>query len=196
MGRRTDKQTYCIYAHEFPNGKKYIGQTCVEPETRWRNGKRYSGLMKRAIDKYGWENIVHTILFTELDADLANEIERQLIKQYQTNNPKYGYNITAGGDGFRGSGHSEETKQALRKRAKEQWERQKKNGYKPPAISESARKHLSESHIGQKAWNKGKHSMTDEMKQNLREARKRFWEDVRAGIKPNPNKREVIENAE
>ena len=148
--------------------------------------------MKRAIDKYGWENIDHKILVTELDAESANEIEMFLIEMFHTNNPKYGYNITSGGDGYKGTSHSEETKEVIRQKARKQWEKQKAEGYKPPRITEEARKHLSESHIGQKAWNKGKQSMTDEMKQNLRIARKKFWDDVRNGIRENPNKREKV----
>lgn len=175
--------------HEFPNGKKYVGQTCVAPETRWREGKRYSGLMRKAINKYGWENITHKILVTELDANTANALEQFLIQLLKTNDPQYGYNITSGGDGYRGASHTQETREILREKAKEQWARQKKNGYKPPPITEKARKNLSKSHIGQEAWNKGKHTMTDEMKQNLRTARRKFWAEVRAGERENPNKR-------
>ena len=193
MGKKTDRDTYCIYVHTFPNGKRYVGQTCVDPERRWRGGKRYSGLMKKAIDKYGWENIVHEILFTELDFDSANEIERLLIKAWETNNPEHGYNITDGGDGYRGATHSEETREILKEKAREQWERQKANGYKPPPITEEQRKHLSESHMGQEAWNKGKHTMTEEMKANLREARKRYWEEVRLGIRENPRKKAGVQ---
>lgn len=191
MGKRTSRETYCVYVHEFPNGKRYFGQTCVSPEERWRNGKRYSGLMKKAIDKYGWENIIHKILFTELDADTADLIERMLIKLHKTNDAKYGYNITSGGDGYRGTRHSESTKELLRQRAKDQWEKQRAEGYRPPPITEEARANLSKAHLGQEAWNKGKHSMTEEMKQNLKEARRRFWEDVRNGKRENPNKRNV-----
>ena len=149
--------------------------------------------MKKAIDKYGWENIVHEILFTELDFDSANEIERLLIKAWETNNPEHGYNITDGGDGYRGATHSEETREILKEKAREQWERQKANGYKPPPITEEQRKHLSESHMGQEAWNKGKHTMTEEMKANLREARKRYWEEVRLGIRENPRKKAGVQ---
>ena len=189
MGKRTDKKTYCIYVHEFPNGKKYVGQTCVLPEKRWRNGKRYSGLMRKAIDKYGWENIIHRVLVTELDANTANALEKFLISVLHTNDPKHGYNITSGGDGYRGATHSEKTKAQLRIKAKEQWERQKINGYKPPPITDKARENLSKSHIGQSAWNKGKHTMTEEMKENLRAARKRYWDAVNSGEVENPNRR-------
>ena len=190
MGKRTERRTYCIYVHTFPNGKRYIGQTCVAPEIRWREGKRYSGLMRKAIDKYGWENIVHEILYTELDADTANRIERELIEAMNTTDPEHGYNITSGGDGYRGATHSEETKKLLREKAKEQWKKQKCEGYTPPPITEEHRRHLSESHLGQPAWNKGKHTMTEEMKETLREARKRYWEDVRAGRRDKTNESE------
>lgn len=191
MGKKTNKCTYCIYVHEFPNGKKYVGQTCVDPETRWRGGKRYSGLMKRAIDKYGWKNISHNILVTELDAKTANALETFLIFLLHTNDPKHGYNITSGGDGYRGTSHTESTKEVLRVKAKEQWERQRRSGYKPPPITEEARKNLSKSHLGQEAWNKGKHTMTEEMKSNLREARKRYWAAVRNGEREGPKNKNV-----
>lgn len=131
--------------------------------------------MRKAIDKYGWENITHRILVADLDAETANTVERALIWLLQTNDPNHGYNITSGGDGYRGTTHTEKTKETLRQKAIEQWERQKGNGYTPPPITDEARRHLSESHKGQKAWNKGKHTMTEEMKRNLREARKRYW---------------------
>ncbi len=189
MGKKTDRENYCIYVHEFPNGKKYIGQTCVDPKTRWRNGNRYSGLMKRAIDKYGWENINHMILLDGLDAETANLVERLLISLLQTNDPAYGYNITAGGDGYRGAGHNEKTREILREKAKAQWARQKAAGYVPPPITEEHRAHLSESHKGKAAWNKGKNTMTEEAKERLRAARCRFWDDVRNGKKDNPNRK-------
>lgn len=188
MGARTNKNTYCIYIHTFPNGKRYIGQTCVEPRIRWRNGRRYSGLMRKAIDKYGWDNIKHEVIYTGLTVERANEIEKKLIRDYKTTDTRYGYNITKGGDGYRGAHHSEKTREILRKKALEQWEKQRANGYVPPPITEEAREHLSKSHSGQTAWNKGKHTMTEEMKKTLREARARLWDDVRAGIVANPNK--------
>lgn len=189
MGRKTNKKTYCIYVHTFPNGKRYVGQTCIDPKKRWREGKRYSGLMKKAIDKYGWENIIHEILYTELDADTANRIEMELIAEMKTTDPAHGYNITAGGDGYKGTTHTKATRESLRRKAHEQWKRQRVEGYTPPPITEEHRKHLSESHIGQRAWNKGKHTMDEETKVRLREARKRFWEEVRMGLRENPNKR-------
>ena len=189
MGRRTEANTYSIYMHEFPNGKKYIGQTCVDPGIRWRGGKRYSGFMRKAIDKYGWDNIKHTIIMTGLDADAADKVERELIAEYRTNDPQYGYNITEGGDGYRGATHSEETRALLRQKANEQWQRQKAEGYVPPPITEKHREHLKKSHMGHTPWNKGKHTMTDDMKRQLKTAREQYWQDVKNGNRENPNRR-------
>lgn len=54
------KNSYCVYCHTFPNGKRYVGISS-DCEKRWRNGKGYETQpkMNRAIQKYGWENIKH-----------------------------------------------------------------------------------------------------------------------------------------
>ena len=60
---------YTVYCHTNKiNGKRYVGITKQKPETRWNNGKGYSTqYFKRAIDKYGWEEFTHEILFTNLN---------------------------------------------------------------------------------------------------------------------------------
>ena len=106
---------YTIYMHRNKiNGKIYIGQTCQNPEKRWDNGRGYetSPRFFNAILKYGWNNFEHIILYKNLSLEEANKIEIQLIKQYQTQDDKYGYNIASGGKNFE---HSEETKQKIGK---------------------------------------------------------------------------------
>ena len=91
-----DKQ-YCVYCHEFPNGKKYIGISS-DHEKRFRNGKGYKTQKKvyRAIQKYGWDNIEHKVLVSELSKEQAEQIEQSLIEIGDTINN--GYNIALGGD--------------------------------------------------------------------------------------------------
>lgn len=93
------KRNYCVYMHTSPCGKKYIGQTCIKPESRWANGKGYSGspYFYNAIQKYGWENFKHEILKENLSKEEANELEIYYICEYNTQNKAYGYNISSGG---------------------------------------------------------------------------------------------------
>lgn len=104
---------YTVYMHKNKiNGKIYIGQTCQIPAKRWDNGRGYETSTRffNAILKYGWDNFEHIIIKENLSASEANELEIELIKQYQTQNDKYGYNITSGGHNY---SHSEETKKKI-----------------------------------------------------------------------------------
>lgn len=89
---------YLVYVHTNKiNGKKYVGQSSNIVE-RWRNGgKNYFSSIKffRAIQKYGWENFTHEILYENLNKEAANKIERDLIRKYDSINN--GYNIQEGG---------------------------------------------------------------------------------------------------
>ena len=108
----SEKQ-YKVYMHEFPNGKKYVGITMQDSETRWQRGNGYvrNKYMARAIKKYGWDNITHKILFDGLTKDEACLKECSLILKYKTNQKEYGYNIESGGTT---PSITEETKEKLR----------------------------------------------------------------------------------
>jgi group I intron endonuclease len=85
--------------HICPNGKKYIGITRQKPEHRWNNGKGYNEqYFKRAIEKYGWDNFKHIILFEKLTQKEAEQKEIELIAYYKSNKREYGYNIQNGGN--------------------------------------------------------------------------------------------------
>jgi group I intron endonuclease len=109
-----EERTYCVYMHANKiNGKKYVGQTCREPEKRWgKNGCEYdqSPYFYNAILKYGWDNFFHEILFTGLTHEQANKMESCLINFYKSNNKKFGYNIRGGGSN---GALSEETKRKI-----------------------------------------------------------------------------------
>lgn len=82
------------------NNKKYVGQTCQNPETRWRNGSGYKnqGVIGKAIDKYGWENFSHIILETVETQEEADEREKYYIVFYDTLACNFnGYNVAGGG---------------------------------------------------------------------------------------------------
>lgn len=92
---------YKVYKHTFPNGKVYIGITSKKNvKERWgENGKYYkSQFVYRAIQKYGWENIRHDILFENLTKEQAEQKEIELIALYESNKSNKGYNIQNGGN--------------------------------------------------------------------------------------------------
>ena len=94
-----EENNYTVYVHKFPNNKVYIGITKTKPEHRWGK-KRYEHnmYMKNAINKYGWENVKHIILYKNLNKEQAEQKEIELIAKYKSNQRKFGYNIQNGGN--------------------------------------------------------------------------------------------------
>lgn len=102
-------KTYKVYYHKVPKNisgynhdKYYIGITCKKHiSDRWgKNGKGYkTQVFYRAIEKYGWDNIEHKVLFDGVYENEAKEIEKSLISILKTNQREFGYNFTIGGDG-------------------------------------------------------------------------------------------------
>ena len=95
-----NNKRYIVYCHiNKINNKKYVGITNrTNPNYRWRNGLGYDGsIFGKAINKYGWENFEHIILFENLTQNDAKEKEIELIKLYNTKIPN-GYNVSNGGD--------------------------------------------------------------------------------------------------
>lgn len=102
---------YSIYVHiNKINGLKYVGQTSINPATRWgSNGIGYKNqYFYTAIKEYGWDNFEHIILETGLTALEANQKERYWIKYFNSVKP-FGYNIDTGG-----GGKSSETREKMK----------------------------------------------------------------------------------
>lgn len=67
---------------------------------RWSKGNGYKTqhVFGRAIEKYGWDGFEHIILFTGLSESEAKQMEIDLIREFKTQDGRYGYNTTSGGD--------------------------------------------------------------------------------------------------
>lgn len=91
---------WSVYKHTTPSGKVYIGITSRVPKYRWNKGNGYTSNKHfvNAIKKYGWENIKHEILFTDLTKEEAEAKEIELIAFYNSANPDFGYNRSLGGN--------------------------------------------------------------------------------------------------
>lgn len=107
------EREYKVYIHEFPNGKVYIGLTSGSLFRRWGSngvGYRSQKLMWRAINRYGWDNIIHDVLDVDLTKDEAEEVEKEWIAYYNSTEREYGYNLREGGST---SKHTEESKKKM-----------------------------------------------------------------------------------
>ena len=126
-------KTWCVYIHKNKkNNKVYIGQTCqVPPSNRWKNGNGYieNPHFNAAIKKDGWDGFEHIIYADNLTQKEADALEQQLIKQYNSMDEKFGYNMTSGGD------HPKLTKESKEKISK---------ALKGRSFSEEHKKKLSE----------------------------------------------------
>lgn len=114
MNQVTDYgNTYSVYMHVLPNGKRYIGMTRQEPSKRWHSGLGYRGKKSFYDDivLYGWDNIQHIIVESGLDLESASAKEKELISQYHTQDKDFGYNTKEGGQTF--GEHSDEFIQEL-----------------------------------------------------------------------------------
>lgn len=193
-----EEKKYTVYMHITPNKKCYIGVTKQKVNRRWGNGSNYSNnkYFTNAIKKYGWQNIEHKILFENLTKKQAEKKEIELIKQYNSNDLKYGYNILSGGnvmdgvteeirkkiaDKKRGKNltkeHKEKIKNSLKgRKMTDEWKEKISNSLKGKKKNEETILKISLSKKGTTAWNKGKHNIyTKEQINNLSNKTKDNW---------------------
>lgn len=129
---------FYVYMHvNTVNGKRYIGIT-RDCEKRWRNGSGYykNKHFNDAIKKYGWDAFDHIVLYWNLSKEDACQLEKDLISFFDTQDKRYGYNLTNGGEHFK---HSEESKQLMSER---------KKGQKLPPFTEEHIRKLKDNHSG------------------------------------------------
>lgn len=141
---------YAVYKHTSPSGKVYIGITQKEDvKKRWRYGHGYHHNQHffNAIVKYGWDNIDHQILASDLSLEEAANLEKELISLYT----KQGicYNIAEGGTDGNTMKRSEEEKQHLSSFFKEYFKNHE-HPLKGKKHSEESRKKMSEA--GKRNW--------------------------------------------
>lgn len=131
-----DDKTYCVYKHTSPSGKVYIGMSC-DPKKRWNSGKGYIDNYHfwRAIQKYGWDNIKHEILYEDLSLEDAMRIETELIKELKCTDRNFGYNLMEGS-------HGPFSEESLRKMSLSRMGNQNSKGNH---LSDESKKKISES---------------------------------------------------
>lgn len=116
---------YSVYKHENKlNHKVYIGQT-NDIKRRWKNnGINYKGcpIFYNAIQKYGWDNFEHIILYDNLSQEEANYYEQLMIQFYNSTDSENGYNILTGGQGLGNYWSQEVNRQAQSERKRQYYQ--------------------------------------------------------------------------
>lgn len=182
MARERSWVVYC-HTNKF-NNKKYVGITGRPVNIRWKNGKGYksSPHFYAAIQKYGWDNFEHEILFDNLSREEAIQKEKELIFKWKLKDSNFGYNLTDGGEGTCGHKLSEEQLQKMSERFK---------GENHPFYGKKMSKEFC---LAVSCARKGM-KFSDEHKENLRKSHlgKALSEETKIKIKESsPLKRKVI----
>lgn len=172
---------YIYKTTNLVNGKIYIGQHKADQYdvTYLGSGKA----LLNSISKYGKENFTCEILEWCETQSKINSRERYWINFYNSRDRNIGYNITEGGEGWKGVHHSELTKQKISKT---------KMGCHPNRdyiITDETRQKISRTLKAkhQSSWNKGI-PMREESKQKLRNANlgKKLSEETKQKMKGRP----------
>ena len=176
------------------NGKRYFGKDSYHEglegvrkryksgvsgiRRRLKRGKQ-SRLIIKALNKYGFDNFVLTIVRRCYSLKVLNKAEKHFIRKFKTNvcryGSKFGYNLTDGGDGSSGIIPSKETRKKMSK--------SQIRSYKETDLKEKRRRaeRISKANSGKKHWSYGK-----KQSQETIEKRRKTNSDGRLAGKNNP----------
>jgi group I intron endonuclease len=137
------------------SNKIYIGQSNKEIE-RWRQHKYYARqeepiqYISRAMKKYGVENFTYEVIACCRTQEDADELETQLIKQYDSQNKEHGYNIAPGGEHAWNAGLPSEQQPMYGKRQSEYFKKRMSEVHtgKVVIITEETKQKISDAMIG------------------------------------------------
>ena len=103
-----DNNNVGIYSiRNLVNGKVYIGKS-KDLKKRWiwhlsnlKNGNRHNSYLQNSWNKYGEKSfkfeVIKSIDF--VDDKILSNLEKKYIKEYNSQDANFGYNMTSGGDG-------------------------------------------------------------------------------------------------
>lgn len=159
-----------IYMIISPTAKVYIGQSTdlhKRKMTYKRGCDKTQSRIYNSIVKYGFDaHIFEVIEFCSVEK--LNELERYWQDQYEVLGV-YGLNLKLTQTDDKNGQHSEITKQKIGLKQKNK------------IVSSETKIKLKESHLGQKAWNKGL-VMSDEARKNMSNAKKNLSEQARKNL--------------
>lgn len=162
------------------NGKKYIGKRSCNCDI---NKDKYMGsgkLINRAKSKYGIENFTKTIIEICDTEEIAYEREKFWIREYEANNNKGFYNISAGGNG----GNilinlSQEEKDKIYSKVRNTWKNKDKDEFikKMTEINKNKWKNKSEEEMNEFRKKCREIQNRDEVKKKNSDSVKKAWKN-------------------
>ena len=135
---------WCVYVHIIPkeisgydHNKYYVGISS-NTKRRWqKDGSGYkTQFFWKAINKYGWDNIEHRILFDGLDEESAVYLENKVICSLRSNEKEFGYNANEGGEGVRGVVFTDEMRKKRSETLCNLWKDQEYRAYRKRQMTE------------------------------------------------------------
>ena len=176
---------YVVYQHVTPDRMYYFGQT-QNVERRWRNnGVEYKGTaLQPYIEKFGWDNLKHIVLFKDQTRENALWIENFLIETAQED----GVCINKQRSGLvsKEEGYSQEYYQQNKDKIKQYYEENKQQirEQKQQYYEENKQQILEQK---QQYYEENKDKIKqyyEENKQQIREQQKQYYEE---------NKQQILE---
>ena len=145
---------------------------------RWgKDGKGYETqqLMWHAIQKYGWNNVKHIVILSNVELEVALETEKALIAKYNTQCSEFGYNVSNGGDTNAGYHHTTAYKENLRRAMLGRYKGENSPCY-GTHLSKEQRCQISKSLTGRKQSDETKRKRSESLKGHLvsREVREKI----------------------
>ena len=166
-----EKIGYVYLTTNLVNGKKYVGQHLHDGFDKYYKGS--GTYIKRALDKYGWDNFDCKVICWCSTQTQLNEAEDNYIKLLNTMVPK-GYNLKGGGANGRYSEEARKNCSKAHKGIKHTAKTREKiaNTLKGKEFTNERKKKISASLLGNTPWNKGKIGIyTEESLQKMSKAK-------------------------
>lgn len=101
---------WTVYRYTFPDGKVYIGCSCM-PHNRCRPEKYMTQPVGKAFVEFG-DSYKFDVLSEWATMEQGHAAEKAAIAEHDSANPDKGYNVTLGGYGALGVKHTDEWKAA------------------------------------------------------------------------------------
>lgn len=80
---KEQNKTWKVYEHWTPDNEVYVGITSMNMKKRWKPSSYQETALQPYIERYGWDNIEHKVVFESDNEEEALKKEDELIQYYR-----------------------------------------------------------------------------------------------------------------